>query len=69
VRRWDRAAQAPYLFHAEKRIFVTYDDPESLRVKSRYILEHGLGGVMFWQYYSDPTGALLDTLNRELRAR
>ena len=66
-RRWDRASQAPYLWSREKRIFVTYDDPESLRVKSRYIIEHGLGGAMFWEYYADPTGTLLGTLFTELR--
>ena len=67
VRRWDPVSQAPFLWHAAKRIFVTYDDPESLRIKSRYILENGLRGAMFWQYYSDPTGELLDTLFTELR--
>jgi chitinase len=68
-RRWDRAAQAPYLWSREKRIFVTLDDPESLRVKSRYIVEHGLAGAMFWEYYADPTGTLLDTLFTQLRGR
>ena len=68
-RRWDSRSQAPYLWHPEKKIFVTYDDPESLRIKSRYILENGLGGVMFWQYYSDTTGELLGALNDELRPR
>jgi len=47
---------------------ISYDDPESLREKCRYVREHGLAGVMFWEYHSDPTGALLDTLYRELRA-
>jgi len=67
VRRWDPVSQAPWLWHPERHIFITYDDPESLRVKSRYILENGLAGAMFWQYYSDPTGQLLGTLFTELR--
>jgi GH18 family chitinase len=66
TRYWDRQAQAPYLYNAEKRLFITYDDPESVTVKTRYILEHGLGGAMFWQYYSDPSGALLGALNEGL---
>ena len=69
VRRWDKAAQAPYLWNAGKRVFVTYDDPESLRLKSRYIIEKRLAGAMFWEYSSDPTGALLDTLFTALRGR
>ena len=52
----------------ERRIFVGFDDPESLRVKSRYIREHGLAGAMFWEYSSDPTGALLGALFDGLRA-
>ena len=68
-RRWDRAAQAPFLWSREKKMLVTYDDPESLRVKSRYIVEHGLAGAMFWEYYADSTGALLGALFAELRSR
>jgi GH18 family chitinase len=67
IRLWDGRALAPYLWNAEKRVFISYEDPESLRAKSRYIVEQGLGGAMFWQYYSDRSGALLGTLARELR--
>jgi chitinase len=67
VRRWDALAQAPFLWNADKRLFVGYDDPESLRAKARYIREHGLAGAMFWEYNADRTGALLGTLFTELR--
>jgi GH18 family chitinase len=66
ARRWDPRAQAPFLWNAERRIFISYEDPESLRAKSRYILDQGLAGAMFWQYYSDSSGTLLGTLAREL---
>ena len=46
---------------------MTYDDPQSLSVKSRYIREHGLAGAMFWEYTEDPTGALLGALFDGLR--
>jgi chitinase len=39
---------------------------ESLTRKARYVRERGLGGMMFWQYYSDPSGILLSTMSREL---
>jgi chitinase len=67
VRHFDTWAQVPYLWNAEKRLFVSYDDPQSLGVKCRYIREHGLGGAMFWEYTEDPTGALLATLFDGLR--
>jgi len=67
VRKWDALAQAPFLWNAERRVFVGFDDPESLRVKARYIREHGLAGAMFWEYSADPTGALLGALYDGLR--
>ncbi len=67
ARRWDAAAHAPYLWNGEKRLFIAYDDPESLREKCRYIRERGLAGAMFWEYFSDRSGALLGTLHDGLR--
>jgi len=65
-RRWDATAQAPFLWNANQRIFISYDDPESLRLKANYVRARGLGGVMFWQYSDDPSGALLDALHTSL---
>jgi len=66
VRYWDPTASAPYLYNAEKQLFVSYDDPESLAAKCTYVLHHQLGGVMFWDYSSDPTGTLLRTIDTTL---
>jgi chitinase len=66
TRHWDAVASAPYLYNASQHIFVSYDDPESLGLKCRYVLDHKLGGVMFWDYESDPTGTLLKTLHDDL---
>jgi chitinase len=67
VRYWDPIASVPYLYNLEKKIFVSYEDPESLGLKSRYVLDHKLGGMMFWDYSSDPAGALLDAINTGLQ--
>jgi chitinase len=66
TRYWDKAASVPYLYNPESRIFVSYEDPESLAAKCRYIREHKLGGIMFWQYASDASGKLLDTIDAQL---
>ncbi|MGZ4814342.1 MAG: glycoside hydrolase family 18 protein [Terriglobales bacterium] len=66
VRYWDAAASAPYLYAADKKIFVSYEDPESLALKCKYVLDHKLRGVMFWEYGADPTGALLDAIDAGL---
>jgi chitinase len=67
VRYWDDAAKAPYLYNAEKQIFVSYEDEESLAVTCGYVLKNKLGGVMFWEYSGDPTGTLLRTIDGKFR--
>jgi chitinase len=66
-RYWDPIASVPYLYSSEKQTFVSYEDPESLAAKCRYVLTQKLGGVMFWDYSGDPSGTLLKTLNESLR--
>jgi GH18 family chitinase len=67
-RVWDATSHAPYLWNASTGTFITYDDPESLAEKCRYIRERGLAGAMFWEYYADTSGALLGALFDGLRA-
>jgi GH18 family chitinase len=42
--------------------FITYEDPESIRVKMDYAKDRGLGGVMFWELSQDPDGTLLEAI-------
>ena len=67
VRYWDPIASAPYLYNSEKRIFVSYEDTESVAAKCHYVLTHKLGGVMFWDYSGDPAGILLGAINQSLQ--
>lgn len=67
TRYWDPVSSVPYLYSQEKQIFVSYEDPESLAAKCDYVLKHGLGGVMFWDYSGDPSGTLLRAINESLR--
>ncbi len=67
VRYRDAASSEPYLYSEKQRLFISYEDATSLKAKCEYVISHQLGGVMFWEYDSDPTGTLLDTLYRSLR--
>jgi chitinase len=69
ARYWDEKAQVPYLYSAEKHVFVSYEDPESLKEKCKYIRDHKLGGVMFWEYFGDSDGKLLQTIDTALGAQ
>ncbi|MFE9259034.1 glycoside hydrolase family 18 protein [Streptomyces sp. NPDC006879] len=48
----------------------TYDDPQVLRTKARYVARHGLGGAMFWSLDADTAdGELITAVDRGLRGR
>ncbi len=66
TRYWDPVASVPYLYNSEGKIFVSYEDPESLALKCKYVLDNRLRGVMFWEYAADAAGALLDTIDTGL---
>ena len=63
VRYWDDASKAPYLFNAEGKIFITYDDEESVKDKCAYIRKYKLAGAMFWEYSSDKKLHLLKVID------
>ena len=42
--------------------FISYEDAESLPYKIEYLLELGLGGVMFWEVTADRNDTLLDVI-------
>jgi chitinase len=59
-RYWDNFAQAPFVYgpnwtpgKTNGGMFVTYEDPESLRGKISYVKKQGLGGIMFWEFSGD----------------
>lgn len=60
VRYWDAAAQAPWLWNAQTRRFISYDDPQSIAAKTAYIRAQHLGGIMYWEQSLDPSDELLD---------
>ena len=67
ARFWDEKASVPYLYNAEKKFFVSYEDPQSIAAKCEYVIAQHLGGVMFWDYSSDPSGALLHAIDNSLQ--
>jgi chitinase len=66
VRYWDDVAKVPWLYNAETKEWVTYEDPQSMRLKGEYIAAQGLSGAMFWELSND-NGQLLDALTEGLR--
>ncbi len=65
---WDRRARASWLWNPEEQMFVTFDDPRSVKEKAEYVRKKHLGGIMFWEllgdHDGDPLQAIVSTLNR-----
>lgn len=60
---WDDVAKAPYLYSADEKVFVTFDDARSLTEKMKYVNQKGLNGIMFWELSNDVSKAgLLDAI-------
>jgi chitinase len=51
VRYYDETAQCPYVF--DGTTWIGYDDEQSIKAKTEYAMEKGLGGVMFWDFAGD----------------
>jgi chitinase len=58
VRHWEPKAQVPWLYDSVSGTWVSYDDPQSVAAKVRYVRERGLGGVVIWELGGDD-GALM----------
>ncbi len=66
-RFWDDKAQAPYMYNATDSLMLSYDDTVSVALKTRYAMDKGIGGIMFWELGNDTKqeGSLLDAIYKE----
>ena len=58
-------AKVPWLYNADAKEWITYEDAVSMRIKGAYVVEQGLAGAMFWELSNDD-GTLLDALRTGL---
>lgn len=66
-RYWNASAKVPYLYNAKEKIWITYEDQESLKGKARFIKSKKLRGAMFWELSADGEHQLIETLWSEMR--
>jgi len=63
---WDSTANAPFLYNTREKLFITYDDEKSIRLKTRYVVDNKLQGIMFWHLGQDKkTNGLLEVIDKE----
>ncbi|MBY0573009.1 MAG: chitinase C-terminal domain-containing protein [Undibacterium sp.] len=53
VRNYNATLVAPWLWNAQKGVFISTEDETSVQKKAQWIIDHGIGGVMFWELAGD----------------
>ncbi|MFS2136114.1 glycoside hydrolase family 18 protein [Duganella sp. Dugasp56] len=66
-RYWNASAKVPYLYNPAEQVWITYEDPASLKEKAGYIKAQGLRGAMFWELSGDGGHQMLDALSAAMR--
>lgn len=64
---YDESAKASYLWNVQDSVFISWETPKDIQLKTQFIKEKGLGGAMFWEYSLDKNQELLNTLYDSMR--
>jgi chitinase len=64
-RHWNSEGYVPWLYDPASKIFISYDDAQSLQAKAGYARDMGMAGVMIWEL-SQGDESLIDALYQGL---
>ncbi|MFI9546033.1 chitinase C-terminal domain-containing protein [Streptomyces sp. NPDC052016] len=53
ARKYDATLVAPWLWNAEKKVFLSTEDEQSVNAKADYVVANGIGGTMVWELAGD----------------
>jgi chitinase len=63
ARHWEPNAKVPWLYDAKAGTWISYDDPDAVRAKMKYVRDHKLGGVIIWELGADD-GRLMQAVSQ-----
>ncbi len=52
-RNYDSTLVAPWLWNAEKKVFLSTEDEQSISAKADYVMKNGIGGILIWEMAGD----------------
>jgi chitinase len=65
VSYWDDVSKAPFAYNPKQKLFITYDDKRSMELKTKYVVDRRLNGIMFWELTNDANeNGLLHTIDQ-----
>ncbi|MEJ8655955.1 chitinase C-terminal domain-containing protein [Streptomyces sp. MS1.AVA.4] len=53
ARKYDSTLAAPWLWNAQKKVFLSTEDEQSVNAKADYVVNRGIGGTMIWELAGD----------------
>ncbi|GAA1517299.1 glycosyl hydrolase family 18 protein [Streptomyces albidochromogenes] len=53
TRKYDPTLVAPWLWNAQKKVFLSTEDEQSVKAKADYVVDKGIGGTMVWELAGD----------------
>ena len=53
TRNYSAALVAPWLWNAQKQVFLSTEDDQSIGAKADYVVNKGIGGIMIWELAGD----------------
>ena len=59
---FDEECGVPYRYDAVNKIFISFDNEQSIKRKCEYIHAKGLAGIMYWQYGQDVDDVLSNAI-------
>ncbi|CAG8617124.1 4335_t:CDS:2 [Paraglomus brasilianum] len=62
TRNFDNVTNTPWLFNTETKTYISYDDPQSLYIKTEYVKSQNLRGMMIWELTTDNGKELLNVV-------
>jgi chitinase len=69
TRYWDDKAKVPWLYSEKTKVAISYEAPESIAAKAKYVAQKNLGGIMFWDLgQDDDNSTLLQAIKTALAA-
>lgn len=66
---YDSIAGVPYIIKTDGTEFISYDNTTSIETKSKYIINNGLAGIMYWENGLDQTGILIQAIQDGLNLK
>lgn len=53
TRHFNTTMVTPWLWNEQKKVYLSTEDLESINTKADYVIDRGIGGIMFWELAGD----------------